>query len=62
MLISKSEKRNNHYCFMTQLSVNVNKVATLRNARGGAVPDVLKSRSRLRAFRSTGNYRASASR
>ena len=42
MLISKSEKRNNHYCFMTQLSVNVNKVATLRNARGGVVPDVLK--------------------
>ena len=42
MLISKSEKRNNHYRFMTQLSVNVNKVATLRNARGGAVPDVLK--------------------
>ena len=27
---------------MTQLSVNVNKVATLRNARGGQVPDVLK--------------------
>ncbi len=42
MLRSKSEKRNNHYCFMTQLSVNVNKVATLRNARGGVVPDVLK--------------------
>lgn len=42
MLISKSEKRNNHYRFMTQLSVNVNKVATCCNARGGAVPDVLK--------------------
>lgn len=27
---------------MTQLSVNINKVATLRNARGGNVPDVLK--------------------
>lgn len=27
---------------MTQLSVNVNKVATLRNARGGNNPDVLK--------------------
>jgi pyridoxine 5-phosphate synthase len=27
---------------MTKLSVNVNKIATLRNARGGSVPDVLK--------------------
>lgn len=27
---------------MTKLSVNVNKVATLRNARGGNNPDVLK--------------------
>jgi len=26
--------------FMTRLSVNINKVATLRNARGGNVPDV----------------------
>ncbi len=27
---------------MTQLSVNINKVATLRNARGGNLPDVLQ--------------------
>lgn len=27
---------------MTTLSVNINKIATLRNARGGNVPDVLK--------------------
>ena len=27
---------------MTKLSVNINKVATLRNARGGNVPDVIK--------------------
>ena len=27
---------------MTRLSVNINKIATLRNARGGNVPDVLK--------------------
>ena len=27
---------------MTRLSVNINKVATLRNARGGNVPDVAK--------------------
>ncbi len=28
---------------MTRLSVNINKIATLRNARGGNIPDVLKS-------------------
>lgn len=28
---------------MTKLSVNINKIATLRNARGGNVPDVLKT-------------------
>ena len=27
---------------MTKLSVNINKIATLRNARGGNNPDVLK--------------------
>ena len=27
---------------MTNLSVNINKVATIRNARGGNVPNVLK--------------------
>ncbi len=27
---------------MTKLSVNINKIATLRNARGGAVPDVVR--------------------
>ena len=27
---------------MTKLSVNVNKIATLRNARGGNMPNVLK--------------------
>ena len=26
-----------------RLSVNVNKVATLRNARGGAIPDVIRA-------------------
>ena len=28
---------------MTRLSVNINKIATLRNARGGDVPDVVKA-------------------
>jgi pyridoxine 5-phosphate synthase len=30
-------------CEMVRLSVNVNKVATLRNARGGEVPDILEA-------------------
>ena len=29
----------NSYC---KLSVNINKIATLRNARGGNMPDVLQ--------------------
>ena len=28
---------------MTKLSVNINKIATLRNARGGNLPDVVKA-------------------
>ena len=28
---------------MTRLSVNINKIATLRNARGGDIPDVTKA-------------------
>ena len=28
---------------MTRLSVNINKIATLRNARGGDMPDVEKA-------------------
>ena len=28
---------------MTTLSVNINKIATLRNARGGNLPDVIKA-------------------
>lgn len=30
-------------CIMTKLSVNINKIATLRNARGGNVPDVARA-------------------
>lgn len=33
-------KGNTFFGFMTKLSVNINKVATLRNARGGNNPDV----------------------
>ena len=28
---------------MTKLSVNINKIATLRNARGGSMPDVVQT-------------------
>lgn len=34
--------RFTNLCIMTKLSVNINKVATLRNARGGNNPDVLQ--------------------
>src|SRR5690606_6217313 len=35
---------------MTKLSVNINKIATLRNARGGNVPDVVKSAIDIQRF------------
>jgi len=39
---------------MTQLSVNVNKIATLRNSRGGNVPDLLKMATDIEEFGSQG--------
>ncbi|MEK9612457.1 MAG: pyridoxine 5'-phosphate synthase [Flavobacteriaceae bacterium] len=39
---------------MTTLSVNINKVATLRNARGGNVPDVLEVAKDLQRFGAQG--------
>lgn len=38
----------------TQLSVNINKLATLRNARGGNIPDLLKSARDIEAFGADG--------
>lgn len=35
---------------MTRLSVNINKIATIRNARGGNVPDVLKAAIEIQRF------------
>ena len=35
---------------MTKLSVNVNKIATLRNARGGNVPNLLKVATDIESF------------
>ncbi|MGB4547056.1 MAG: pyridoxine 5'-phosphate synthase, partial [Flavobacteriaceae bacterium] len=39
---------------MTKLSVNINKLATLRNARGGNVPDLLVSASDIERFGAEG--------
>ncbi len=39
---------------MTRLSVNINKIATLRNARGGNIPDVLKAAIDCQAFGADG--------
>jgi pyridoxine 5-phosphate synthase len=39
---------------MTRLSVNINKVATLRNARGGNVPDVTKAALNCERFGAEG--------
>ena len=35
---------------MTKLSVNINKIATLRNARGGNLPDVIQAAINLEGF------------
>lgn len=39
---------------MTKLSVNINKIATLRNARGGNTPDVLKIALDIESFGADG--------
>lgn len=39
---------------MTRLSVNINKFATLRNARGGNLPDILKAAGDCEAFGAEG--------
>ena len=39
---------------MTKLSVNINKIATLRNARGGNVPDLLKVAADIQDFGAEG--------
>lgn len=39
---------------MTKLSVNINKIATLRNARGGNMPDVLKAAEDCERFGAQG--------
>lgn len=39
---------------MTKLSVNINKIATIRNARGGNVPDVVKAAINIERFGADG--------
>lgn len=39
---------------MTRLSVNINKIATLRNARGGNVPDVIAAAKKIESFGAQG--------
>jgi hypothetical protein len=45
---------NNCNEFMTKLSVNINKLATLRNARGGNVPNLLLAASDIERFGAEG--------
>jgi pyridoxine 5-phosphate synthase len=45
---------NNNFKRMTKLSVNINKIATLRNARGGNVPDVIKAARDIERFGAEG--------
>ena len=42
------------FAFMVKLSVNINKIATLRNSRGGNNPDVLKAASDAQRFGADG--------
>ena len=39
---------------MTKLSVNINKIATLRNARGGDVPNVVEAAKNIESFGAEG--------
>lgn len=39
---------------MTKLSVNINKIATIRNARGGNTPDLLKAAAGIQRFGAQG--------
>lgn len=44
----------NYFCSMPNLSVNINKIATLRNARGGNNPDVVKAALDIERFGAQG--------
>lgn len=40
--------------FMTKLSVNINKIAVIRNSRGGNMPDVVEAARRIEGFGAQG--------
>ena len=40
--------------FMTKLSVNINKIAVIRNSRGGNMPDVIAAAQNIERFGSEG--------
>lgn len=42
------------YLKMTKLSVNINKIATLRNSRGGNMPDLIKAAADIERFGAEG--------
>lgn len=58
MIIDKTDIVNRtlfvYFCYMTKLSVNINKIATLRNARGGNNPDVVKAAINVQRFGADG--------
>ncbi|PZD78733.1 pyridoxine 5'-phosphate synthase [Mesonia sp. K7] len=39
---------------MTKLSVNINKIATIRNARGGSIPNLVEAAKRIESFGAQG--------
>src|SRR6266576_1886847 len=43
-----------HLCIMIRLSVNINKFATLRNSRGGNLPDVIRAAKDCERFGAQG--------
>lgn len=55
MLLSKFESK---FCILIEmsikLSVNINKIATLRNARGGSIPDVIEAAINCERFGADG--------
>lgn len=52
--ISRSYFCNSNVRRMTKLSVNINKIATLRNARGGNEPNLVEAAKRIQEFGAEG--------
>ena len=48
------EPAKESFTIMTRLSVNINKIATIRNARGGNMPDVIKAATDCEHFGAEG--------